>query len=388
MCAVRTNGVSTLFGTKGQVGVSRGLAEFHARRPVLVTAGDETLLALPVEGLDAQRLGEFTRLCAPARPRLVITARRALALGLDATTPMALQIPPGRGADAILTLVADAKIAGACDAGSAGPAASAAIQLVKLSQGLPAVLIADAAGRDLSAFEPPIVRVEAEAVARVGHDTVQSLTIASEALVPLNSGTRTRFVVFRDATGGSSVAIVVGKPDVNGPVPVRLHSACLTGDVFGSRRCDCGDQLKLALARLEDLGGGIILYLAQEGRGLGLANKMRTYQMQDDGLDTVDANTTLGFDDDERDYGIAARMLKILGCIRVVLLTNNPAKLDGLAKTGIEIVSRMPLEAPINSDNRRYLTAKAERAGHHLDHLMASLADSSEPTQDEVPLAT
>ena len=206
--------------------------------------------------------------------------------------------------------------------------------------------------------------------------------------MPLNTGTRTRFVVFRDAMGGSSVAIIVGKPDFTNPVPVRLHSACLTGDVFGSRRCDCGDQLRLALTRLEDLGGGIILYLPQEGRGLGLANKMRTYQMQDDGLDTVDANTTLGFDDDERDYGIAARMLQMLNCTRVVMLTNNPAKLDGLAKAGIEIASRMPLEAPINADNLRYLTAKASRAGHRLDHVMASLADSSDPEPDVAPLAT
>ena len=156
------------------------------------------------------------------------------------------------------------------------------------------------------------------------------LIVASEASVPLNSGTPTRFVVFRDAIGGSPVAIIVGKPDFAEAVPVRLHSACLTGDVFGSRRCDCGDQLRLALTRLEGLGGGVILYLAQEGRGLGLANKMRTYQLQDDGLDTFDANTTLGFDDDERDYGVAARMLRMLNCTRIVLLTNNPAKLDGL----------------------------------------------------------
>jgi GTP cyclohydrolase II len=167
-----------------------------------------------------------------------------------------------------------------------------------------------------------------------------------------------------------------------------LHSACLTGDVFGSRRCDCGDQLRLALTRLEDLGGGIILYLAQEGRGLGLANKMRTYQMQDDGLDTVDANTTLGFDDDERDYGIAARMLQILNCTRVIMLTNNPAKLDGLGKAGIEIASRLPLEAPINADNLRYLTAKAARAGHRLDHVMASLANPADREADVAPLAT
>ena len=375
---------SILFGTTGQISVSRGLAEFHARRPVLVTAASETLLALPVEGLDAQRLAAFVKLCAPAVPRLVITARRALALGLPATTPMALQLSARDGAEKILSLVANAKTAGNFDARPAGSAASAAIQLVKLSHGLPAVLTVEVA----AAFDPQVVTVEAEAVARFGDEVIGSLAIASEALVPLNSGTRTRFVVFRDAMGGSSVAIIVGKPDITNPVPVRLHSACLTGDVFGSRRCDCGDQLKLALARLEDIGGGIILYLAQEGRGLGLANKMRTYQMQDDGLDTVDANTTLGFDDDERDYGIAARMLQILNCTRVVLLTNNPAKLDGLAKAGIEIASRMPLEAPINADNRRYLTAKAARAGHHLDHLIASLADVSEPKQDVAPLAT
>ena len=145
-----------------------------------------------------------------------------------------------------------------------------------------------------------------------------------QTYVPLDSGRRARFVVFRDAIGGSQTAIVVGKPDFSKPVLVRLHSACLTGDVFGSRRCDCGDQLNLAIKRIDEIGGGIVLYLAQEGRGLGLANKMRTYQMQDDGLDTVDANTTLGFDDDERDYGVAARMLQMLDCHRVLLLTNNP----------------------------------------------------------------
>ena len=388
MGAVRTSVTSTIFGTKGQTSVSRGLAEFHARRPVLITGADETLLTLPVEGLDAQRLDEFVTLCAPVVPRLIITERRALALGLEATTPMALQLMPGYDAHAILALVADPKLDCVLEAKPAGRAAAAAVQLVKLSQGLPAVLAANVAVADATKFEPKIITVEAEAVARFADDTIRSLAIASEASVPLNSGTRTRFVIFRDAMGGSPVAIIVGKPDFASPVPVRLHSACLTGDVFGSRRCDCGDQLKIALARLDDIGGGIILYLAQEGRGLGLANKMRTYQMQEDGLDTVDANTTLGFDDDERDYGIAAHMLKMLNCTRVVLLTNNPAKLDGLAKSGIEIASRMPLEAPINSDNRRYLTAKAARAGHRLDHLLASLADTPEPTQDVAPLAT
>jgi GTP cyclohydrolase II len=146
--------------------------------------------------------------------------------------------------------------------------------------------------------------------------------------------------------------------------------------VFGSSRCDCGDQLKLATKRLNEEGGGVILYLEQEGRGLGLANKIRTYQLQDSGLDTVDANTVLGFDDDERDYGVAVRMLQVLGCTRVRLLTNNPAKLDGLSQAGIDVSGRVPLQGPINSDNRRYLTAKATRAGHKLDHILGALAEA------------
>ena len=376
MNSVRSGVSPVLFGSKGHVGVSRGLAEFHGRRPVLITAKNETLLALPVEGLDTARLTAFRALCAPRTPHLIVTARRALALGLDARMPMALRLAPDDDATSIEALVSDATCVRIPEAKPAGPTAAAAIQLVKLSQGLPAVLAVE-----ISADAPPaegdIITVDAEAVARFADEAIRSLTLTSEASVPLDSGMQARFVVFRDAIGGNSTAIIVGKPDFSNAVPVRLHSACLTGDVFGSRRCDCGDQLQLAIRRLEDLGGGVVLYLAQEGRGVGLANKMRTYQLQDEGLDTVDANTTLGFDDDERDYGIAARMLQMLNCTRVVLLTNNPAKLEGLSRAGIEIASRMPLETPINADNRRYMAAKAVRAGHRLDHLMASLAEPS-----------
>jgi GTP cyclohydrolase II len=289
---------------------------------------------------------------------------------------MGVQLSTTDNAESILAFVGDSTIKGMPNAMPAGRAAAAAIQLVKLSHNLPAVLAADL-GRQVPKSEHGLVTVEAGAAESFFDNAIQSLTLASEAVVPLNSGSSARFIVFRDAMGGNEVAIIVGKPDFAKPVPVRLHSACLTGDVFGSRRCDCGDQLRLAIARLEDLGGGVILYLAQEGRGVGLANKMRTYQLQDDGLDTVDANTTLGFDDDERDYGVAARMLEMLECTRVILLTNNPTKLDRLSKAGIEIVSRMALEAPINADNRRYMTAKVTRAGHRLGHLVASLGDPS-----------
>ena len=375
MRTVRTGTSSTLFGDKGHISVSRGVAEFNSRRPVLVTAQNERLLALPVEGLDDARLAEFTALCAPSEPYLVITSRRAVALGINTRIPMAVRLSPADDAESILAFVGDSPGEGVPSAVPAGRAATAAIQLVKLSHGLPAVLAADLAPHAPASDQ--LVTVEADAAESFFDNAIQSLTLASEAVVPLNSGSSARFIVFRDAMGGNEVAIIVGKPDLTNPVPVRLHSACLTGDVFGSRRCDCGDQLRLAIARLEDLGGGVILYLAQEGRGVGLANKMRTYQLQDDGLDTVDANTTLGFDDDERDYGVAARMLEMLECTRVILLTNNPTKLDRLSKAGIEIVSRMALEAPINADNRRYMTAKVTRAGHRLGHLVTSLGDPS-----------
>jgi GTP cyclohydrolase II len=376
MIEVQTGTSSALFGGPGHTSVSRGLGEFQARRPVLITAIGETVLALPVEGLDGQRLSEFMALCAPVVPQLIVTERRALALGLDASTPMTLPLSANDDANTILALVIDATNDRTPASKPASPAAAAAIQLVKSSHGLPAILAADVTAHSV-ACEESIVRVDADAVARFADDAISSLILASEATVPLSSGTPARFVVFRDALGGSPVAIILGRPDFTKAVPVRLHSACLTGDVFGSRRCDCGDQLRLALARIEGLGGGIILYLAQEGRGLGLANKMRTYQLQDDGLDTFDANTTLGFDDDERDYGIAARMLRMLNCTSIALLTNNPAKLDGLTKAGIDIASRMPLEAPINAHNRRYMTAKAVRSGHRFDHLIASAADQS-----------
>ncbi|MET0709286.1 MAG: GTP cyclohydrolase II RibA [Tardiphaga sp.] len=376
MNEAQTGSSSALFGRRRHTSVSRGLGEFRGRRPVFITAKAEKLLALPVEGLDRLRLAEFTALCGPVEPQLIVTERRALALGLDASTSMALQLPAGADAATILALVTDATNNRKPSAKLASPAATAAIHLVKISQSLPAVLAANLAAHTI-ACEENVVSVEADAVVDFADHATRSLTIASEASVPLSSGTSTRFIVFQDAVGDSQAAIIVGKPDFANPVPVRLHSACLAGDVFGSRRCDCGDQLRLALARIEELGGGVILYLAQEGRGLGLANKMRTYQLQDEGLDTFDANATLGFDDDERDYGVAAHMLRMLNCTRIVLLTNNPTKLDGLTTAGIEIAGRMQIDAPINADNRRYMKAKAARAEHRLDHLMASLTDQS-----------
>jgi len=361
-----------LFGDGASIGVQRGLAELRAGRPVRIEAAGVPVLALPVDGCDDGRLAAFRTLVHPASPRLVVTARRARALGVEAARPVLLELDPADDAAVIFALAADARVDRAVVASPAAVAAVAAIELAKLVHLLPALLIAGADGLPVAELDPPLVTVAAGAVATFRREIIRSLAIAGEAQVPLQSGLTTRFVVFRDAIGGGPVAIIVGAPDFSRPVPIRLHSSCLTGDVFGSRRCDCGDQLRLALTRLKEAGGGVILYLEQEGRGLGLANKMRAYELQDAGLDTVDANTTLGFDDDERDYGLAARMLEMLGLNRVIMMTNNPGKLDGLADAGIEISGRMPLNTPINAHNRRYLAALASRSGHLLEGIAAA----------------
>jgi GTP cyclohydrolase II len=368
--------VSAIFGSREHLDVSRALGELQARRPVRVRASGEDLIALPVEGLDDQRLREFSMLCSSEIPRLIVTQQRARAIGIETSTPMALSLSRAADASGVLELAAGNKSRFIAEAEAADYAATSAIRLVKLVRGLPAILAARATAIENDVIQSISV-IDADAVHRFVADATSRLAVASEATIPLASGTSARFVVFRDALGVDQVAIIVGKPDESKPVPVRLHSACLTGDVFGSRRCDCGDQLQLALARLERLGGGIILYLAQEGRGIGLANKMRAYRLQDGGLDTRDANTMLGFEDDERDYVVAALMLRKLNCTRIVLLTNNPAKLDGLTKAGIDISARVPLEAPITPHNKRYLTTKAVRSGHKLVTLKASANETS-----------
>jgi GTP cyclohydrolase II len=251
----------------------------------------------------------------------------------------------------------------------AGIAVTAGIDLAKLAGRLPAVLTADLTSADRQG--DGFAKFEAAAVTGFRQHLVDSLEIAASSAMTLDEIKAARLVVFRDAIGSESVALIVRELDPSRPVLVRLHSECLSGDVFGSRRCDCGDQLRLALSQMQTVGG-IILYLRQEGRGVGLLNKIRAYGLQDAGLDTVEANMTLGFEADERDYRVAGRMLKLLGCQRVLLLTNNPAKLAGLAETGIEVCDRVPLHAPVTASNRRLLETMTVRAGHR------SLANAAE----------
>jgi len=300
----------------------------------------------------------------------VVTRRRARVLGLDVPGPVLLALEANLPCEAIGALAAGLRWDRREVVGVAGAAATRAIDLAKLAQRYPALLVADATAATPEMLAQ-LVAVGAAALERA-HDTILgTLAFVSEARIPLGDGPDARFRVFRDAAGATPVAVVVGDPDLGGAVDVRVHSACLTGDVFGSRRCDCGAQLKLALAQLSESGGGIVLYLEQEGRGLGLANKMRAYALQDSGLDTMDANMMLGFEDDERNYAVAARMLKMMGVTRIRLLTNNPGKLEAMAQGGVEVLGRVALITEINPENRRYLATKAARAGH----LLAGFAD-------------
>jgi 3,4-dihydroxy 2-butanone 4-phosphate synthase/GTP cyclohydrolase II len=179
------------------------------------------------------------------------------------------------------------------------------------------------------------------------------------------SGATYRAIVYRNAVDRHEhMALVKGVPRAAEPVLVRVHSQCLTGDVFGSERCDCGDQLHHAMELIETLGQGVLIYMHQEGRGIGLANKIRAYALQDRGRDTVEANLELGFESDLRDYGISAQILRDLGVRKVRLLTNNPRKVVGLQDYGIEVVERLPLEVPARSGNIAYLRTKQQKLGH------------------------
>jgi GTP cyclohydrolase II len=236
-------------------------------------------------------------------------------------------------------------------------AAAAAVSLARRAGLLPALFVDGEAGDD--AVSLTAAQVES-------FERSPSLRIASRAKLPTRFAERAEIVAFRsDDDGSEHVALIVGAPS-GGPPLVRLHSECLTGDVLGSLKCDCGPQLDGALAAIAAAGWGILLYLRQEGRGIGLVNKLRAYALQDQGFDTVDANLRLGFADDERDFTVAADMLAKLAQKEVRLLTNNPRKVEGLEAAGIRVTERVPLKAGGNPHNRDYLETKRSRSGHTL----------------------
>jgi len=206
--------------------------------------------------------------------------------------------------------------------------------------------------------------IRAEDIRNYEEDAAKTLKIVTRARVPLEDAEETELVAFRSDDGGPEhYAIVIGRPATSEPVLARVHSECFTGDVLGSLKCDCGPQLHGAIKAIAKSGGGIVLYLTQEGRGIGLINKLRAYRLQDQGFDTIQANERLGFEPDERLYSVAAKMLKLLGYKSVRLMTNNPDKVTSLERFGVDVRERVPHIFPTNEHNADYIATKA-RAGH------------------------
>lgn len=244
-----------------------------------------------------------------------------------------------------------------------------AVEIARLGLLLPAMLAVELPGeQDRAAFAGCQSLALDDLDSGCATSAAAGYELVTRSPVPLRGLGMSEFVVFRGGVAQrDQVAIVVGQPDLGSAVPVRVHSSCLTGDLFGSLKCDCGDQLRHGLAKLKELGGGVLLYLDQEGRGTGIASKMRAYGYQHAGLDTIDADAQLGFGPDERRYGSAVAMLRGLGISRIRLLTNNPTKAERLRAAGIVVEDRIPVTGDITPENEQYLRTKAARAGHALD---------------------
>ncbi|MDE1148961.1 MAG: GTP cyclohydrolase II [Azospirillaceae bacterium] len=367
--------------------VQRAFAELRRGDLVMLNGSDgRCLLVRAAEMADAAAVA-LVRQAAGSEPALVVTDKRAVAAGLlAAAVPAHAADPIGAGTVVVAPLggltcdlvrhLADPTRPGPARTDDAAlpvtvrpfPSAEGeALLLVKLARLLPAVIVAEVpadragviTGRD------DVLSVDGAAIQSYQRAGEASLHAVVEAAVPLLDAENTRLVAFRSPDGGvEHLAIVIGDPDPTQPVLARLHSECFTGDLLGSLRCDCGAQLRGAIREIAEQGSGVVLYLAQEGRNIGLMNKLRAYRLQDTGVDTVDANLALGFEADERTYLPAATMLKALGYTRVRLMTNNPDKLAQLARWGVQVEDRVPHIFPANGHNVAYLRTKAEKSGH------------------------
>ena len=344
--------------------VERAIAALRTGRAVRIE-GPEPLAFVSIETATPEIL---ELLDAQGQAPLLLSGRRAAALSLandreaaDPSRPVLIAREPWLDGDAARTLADPAQDFARAPVGPLRPqhlenvsSARAALALARSAGLLPALWIlsgnAEGTGIELAELSDERLRPE--------------VTLLSRARLPLTDMPDTQIFAFRGSDDGQDhVALLVGAFGGKPPL-IRLNSECLTGDVFGSLKCDCGPQLKEALRLIGTAGGGVLLYLRQEGRGIGLANKLRAYALQDRGLDTVDANLRLGFADDERDYAHAAAILRALGIEQVRLLTNNPTKVEALEREGIEVVERVAHHMPSNPHNADYLAVKREKSGH------------------------
>ena len=349
--------------------LSRARGDLRMGVPV-VLVGEGAALVVAVEELSAERLALLRGF---GQPVIALTGRRAETLKARAYDGdlARIPLPADQGLEWIRSLADPSydlrwPMKGPLMALRTGSADlhRAALALAKSARLLPAVLVVDITDAAALALKGdlPLMRV-----AEIGPELARlsPLHAVSSARVPLAAAQAGRVHVFRPEDGGEEhYAIEIGRPDRSLPVLARLHSACFTGDVLGSLKCDCGPQLRAALAQMGAEGVGVLLYLNQEGRGIGLANKLRAYSLQDQGFDTVEANHRLGFEDDERDFRIGADILRLMGFSAIRLMTNNPRKLDMMRACGLAVTDRVPLHVGQNPQNAQYLATKATKSGH------------------------
>ncbi len=355
------------FFLSAQERIARARADLRMGVPVLLSDGDGAAVALSAEMATPERITQMATLGAL---ELAVTRWRAETLKARCYDgDVARLLVPGDAKVDWIRSVADPAsdlrypMKGPFRAARDGSADlhRAAIRLTKDAHLLPAALVVRL---DKLPRQHELSHVMLADLAT--HDAL-GLQEVSAARVPLSVADAGRVRVFRPGDGSEEHYVVeIGNPDRTLPVLSRLHSACFTGDVIGSLKCDCGPQLQAALAQIGEAGSGILLYLNQEGRGIGLANKMRAYALQDQGFDTVEANHRLGFEDDERDFRIGAEILKALGFSSVCLMTNNPAKITRMEENGISVAERVPLKVGLRPENAAYLATKAAKSGHLL----------------------
>ncbi|MDZ4093936.1 MAG: GTP cyclohydrolase II [Paracoccaceae bacterium] len=352
--------------------LTRARGDLRMGVPIVLTYQNSAALVVAIEALTPARLADLR---AMGQPELTITARRAETLKAHAYDGdlARLALPPEAGLDWLAAMADPADdlrvpMKGPFHSLRGGPADlhRAAIGLVKSAHLLPAALVLPVPDGTTLAKATNLTQIALEEAAPE-LSRASPLHPVVSARLPMAAAQAGRLHVFRPEDGGAEhYAVEIGRPDRTAPVLARLHSACFTGDILGSLKCDCGPQLRAALAQMGAEGAGVLLYLNQEGRGIGLANKMRAYSLQDQGFDTVEANHRLGFEDDERDFRIGAGILRQMGFCAVRLLTNNPRKIAMMQSHGIAVTERVPLRVGETDQNAAYLATKAAKSGHLL----------------------
>lgn len=365
--------------------VERTIFDLRRGLPVVIHDADRLSLVAAVEALSQDLLDEM---CAGAEPpaKLLLTQYRLHHLGLqDAPEAAGIELETQDSKADIVhwSLDSTANLPSGHRLLPADEAERAAVLLARRGRLIPALFKITPADTYAHKIREAVCDNDLLKISTTDifshYQGCHHVYAVSEARVPLAPDVDARFVIFRE-TGSEreQVALLIGDAaEWADPIPVRAHSSCLTGDLFGSLRCDCGSQLRASVAEISKRGGGVLLYLPQRGRGIGLANKMRAYELQDQGLDTIDANRALGFDEDERNFSIAREMLIQLEVFRIDLLTNNPAKLKAMNQAPIQVCNRSSIYGRLTRENRRLLTTKARRGGHWLDPMLSEPVDDS-----------